>query len=214
MSVKLKFQDCKRLVALWSQIGARSDPGKALHEVFDYYKEPHRFYHNLNHILKMLHEFDRARSLCVHPNEVEFAIWFHDAIYDPKAKDNEELSAELAVATLREAHVGAPFRERVRALILATKHTAAPVGPDASVLVDADLSILGKPAAEFDAYEATIRKEYAWVSDDAFRSGRAAVLRQFLGRPRIYSTELFFGLYENAARANIARSLEALGKKG
>jgi predicted metal-dependent HD superfamily phosphohydrolase len=202
-----------RLLTLWSRVvGAPSEPPRAFQELFEHYAEPHRYYHNLDHILKMLNEFDRAWVLCTHPNGVEFAIWFHDAIYNPKAKDNEELSAELAVATLREAQVEAPFRERVRDLILATKHTAAPAGPDACVLVDADLSILGKPIAEFDTYESAIRKEYAWVSDDAFRTGRAAVLRQFLARSRIYSTDLFFKMYENAARANIARSLEALEK--
>lgn len=174
------------------------------------YFEPQPFYHNDKHIEACLNEFAPARSLCAHPDEAELALWYHDAIYDSKAKDNEERSADLACKIARGAGLNDEFSQRVRALILATKHNSIPSGIDACVVVDCDLSILGKPAAEFDAYEAAIRKEYAWVSEHDFRSGRRAVLEQFLKRAAIFSTDLFRAKYEQAARANLESSIARL----
>jgi predicted metal-dependent HD superfamily phosphohydrolase len=76
-----------------------------------------------------------------------------------------------------------------------------------------DLSILGAPKSAFDSYEAAVRREYAWVDDKAWRSGRAAVLRKFLARPRIFLTEAFRERFEAQARKNIARSIAALAGK-
>lgn len=59
------------------------------------YSEPHRHYHNFHHIADSLAEFDRARHLAREPLAVELAIWFHDTVYDTRAGNNEEQSAEL-----------------------------------------------------------------------------------------------------------------------
>ena len=81
-------------------------------------------------------------------------------------------------------------------------------------MIDIDLSILGQPPDRFDAYETEIRTEYAPVIEErgtaAFNSGRAGILRRFLDRPAIYSTEHFRARYERAARANLQRSIERL----
>jgi predicted metal-dependent HD superfamily phosphohydrolase len=78
------------------------------------------------------------------------------------------------------------------------------------LLADIDLSILGRAKEVFDAYEASIRLEYAWVSDPAFRAGRARVLGSFLARPRLFATPYFHERFETTARENLARSLAAL----
>jgi predicted metal-dependent HD superfamily phosphohydrolase len=80
--------------------------------------------------------------------------------------------------------------------------------------VDIDLSILGGPPDEFDAYERAIRHEYAHVPGEAFASGRARILRGFLARGWIYATELFRERYETAARENLRRSLARLESSG
>ena len=94
------------------------------------------------------------------PNQVEMALWFHDAIYDPKAKDNEQRSAELCRRTAEEAGLPEAFGRKVYDLVLTTQHHGAPEGGDARLLVDIDLSILGRPREAFDEYETNIRKEY------------------------------------------------------
>ena len=102
------------------------------------------------------------------------------------------------------------FVETVRRLILATKDSVPPTEPDEQILVDMDLAILGRPEPEFDEYERQIRSEYAWVPDELFAKGRTSILKSFLARPCIYTTDAFRTKYENSARENLARSIAAL----
>ena len=97
-------------------------------------------------------------------------------------------------------------------MVMATRHAAVPPDPDARVLVDVDLSILGAPAARFDEYEAQVREEYAWVPGFIYRRERRKILQGFLARPAIFSTAPFLERYEQQARVNIGRSLGALGR--
>lgn len=181
--------------------------------ITDHYAQPPRAYHNLDHIAQMLAVFDTHRSLAQDADAVEFAIWYHDAIYDSRAKDNEELSAKLARTDLTESEAPEALINNVETLILATRHQQPPVTADEKLLVDCDLAILGQPEAAFDEYEQAIRAEYNWVPDAAFREGRAKVLKSFLARPSLFSLPEFQRLYETPARANLARSLKRLGQR-
>jgi predicted metal-dependent HD superfamily phosphohydrolase len=174
------------------------------------YQQPERPYHNLDHIRACLDEFDDVRQSCRDRDAIEAAIWFHDAIYDPLRGDNEQKSAEFARRLLARCGVSSAFCDRVEELILVTRHDRVPADPDAQLLADIDLSILGKPWQIFDDYERAIRGEYAYVIDADFRAGRAKVLQRFLDRERIYSTEVFHARYEAAARENLQRSVARL----
>ncbi len=174
------------------------------------YAEPQRHYHTLQHLAECLELFARLRDTAERPGEVELALWFHDAIYDPPAHDNEARSAEWGHTVALEAGLDASAAQRIFKLVMATRHNAAAVGADAEVLVDVDLAILGAPRARFDEYEAQIAREYAWVPAEAYRSGRARVLRSFLERPRIFQSQRLFEEREARARENLERSLAAL----
>lgn len=173
------------------------------------YSEPHRRYHTLHHLDECFAKLAELRSHAERPAEVEVALWFHDAVHDTQSSRNEAESAELAAATVLEAGGSAASAHRIEALVLATRHVAMPTGPDAQVLVDVDLSILGAPAARFDEYERQVREEYAWVPGVVYRRERRKILEAFLARPAIFSTPLFRERYEARARANIERSLGA-----
>lgn len=144
------------------------------------------------------------------PDEIEVAIWFHDAVYVPGRGDNEEASAALADHALASGGVAQPVRDRIRSLVLATRHTAVPHGTDARILADIDLAILGADPYRFGIYDRAIRREFHTLPDPEFRAGRAAVLRSFLARPTIYHTEAFRERYEAAARANLAAAIARL----
>lgn len=184
-------------------------------ELIRLYEAKDRHYHGIRHIEALLALLEAHRTAFADPDAVEAAIWFHDAIYDSRRKDNEALSAALAAGKLKE-QVDAPRLARIVAMIEATAtHEVptfedAPARNDAALLLDMDLSILGAPPATFDAYEADVRREYGWVSEADWRAGRAAVLRNFLARPRIFHTDLFVARFEAQARENMERSLEAL----
>lgn len=173
------------------------------------YSEAHRAYHTLQHIEECFAQFDRVHGARA-PGEVGLALWFHDAIYDPRASDNEARSAEWARAVLVESGAPATTIEAVERLILATQHDATPQDHDAQIVVDIDLSILGADENRFQEYEVQVRREYQWVEENAFRRGRTDVLQAFLNRPFIYSTADFRARLGASARSNLTRSIAAL----
>jgi predicted metal-dependent HD superfamily phosphohydrolase len=195
---------------LWREIGAKDDGLAVYQELASAYSEPHRHYHNFQHISDCLNEFDSARDLAQLPLAVELAIWFHDAIYNTRAADNEEKSAEMAKTRIRAAREDINLLVGTFALVLATKTHDPSLHPDAPLMVDIDLSILAKPEERFWEYEAQIRREYDWVPEAIFSTKRAEILERFLARERIYSTQQFFDRYEKQARANLDASVQKL----
>lgn len=204
----------QRWRTLWHRVGGQSD-GLANADVhFDalhaQYSEPQRAYHNLDHISDCLRQFDAVMEQAKNADEVELAIWLHDVIYDTHAADNEAQSAAWAADVMTQDGINKAQIDRVCNLILATAHSTLPTEADAQLLVDIDLSILGRREAEFDEYESKIRQEYAWVPEAAFKQGRIAVLESFLARNAIYQTALFRQRYEAAAQRNLQRSIAQL----
>jgi predicted metal-dependent HD superfamily phosphohydrolase len=174
------------------------------------YREPHRFYHDVSHIDACLGQFARSHSLARSSAEVEMALWLHDVVYAPRASDNEVRSARWAVDFLRSAGVPEARASLVEAHIMATVHAAEPHDPDSRLVVDIDLSILGRDETMYDAFERNVRQEYQWVPWLVYRRKRIEVLGTFLERPRIYFTESFRESYESPARANLARAIAML----
>jgi predicted metal-dependent HD superfamily phosphohydrolase len=175
------------------------------------YAEPHRRYHTWDHVTSCLAARRRITDAAL--PEVDLALLFHDAVYEPLAHDNEARSAVLLVDEGRRAWLNEALLERARPLVAATRHDAVePDTEEACVVVDADLSILGAERQVFEAYERAVREEYASVGDDAYRAGRAGVLRAFLERPAIYATRRGQRLWEAGARRNLERSLASLGR--
>ena len=194
----------------WRELGAGEGGATAYADLMARYAEPHRAYHNARHLAECFARLDEARGLATCPVEVSAALWFHDAVYAVRAHDNEERSAALAREVLRAAGVDAGVVDRISSLILATRHDATPTEPDARLLTDIDLAILGAAPARFDEYEAQIRAEYAWVPEPVFREKRREILATFLARERLFATAFFHDTLESRARANLRRSIEAL----
>ncbi len=190
---------------MWAGVGATGDGVAAYEELLARYSEPWRKYHTLQHLRECIAIFESARYLAAHPAEVEAGLWFHDAVYELQGSDNEEQSAHLAQRMLSNGGAPDEVGARVAALVLVTKHTASPEDPDEQLLVDIDLSILGATEPRFAEYERQIREEYSLVPEVMFREKRRAILQSFIARPRIYSTQHFFGLLERQARVNLMR---------
>ena len=170
-----------------------------------------RHYHGQLHVSHCLVLLDENRSLARRPAEIELALWYHDSIYDARGSDNEERSAALADRDLESSGLEVSSRDRIKGMILATRHGQIPSDRDKCLMVDLDLSILGAPSAVFREYDLAIREEYAWVPSEAYRTGRRAVLEGFLHRERIYQTPELRDRFEVNARANLAAALAGLG---
>ncbi len=203
--------DRERWTALWSRLGARGDGLSTLNQLAAAYAEPTRAYHNAEHIGDCLAQLDLSRSVGQHLDEVEAALWFHDAVYLPGSADNEARSAHMVRASLAGSGVPARAADRIAGLVLATSHLRIPTEPDAALLCDIDLSILGRSQEIFSRFEQQIRREYSSVPEISYRSARSEILRSFLRRPCIYQTGFFHDRYEARARTNLTRVLGELG---
>jgi predicted metal-dependent HD superfamily phosphohydrolase len=185
----------------------------ALDELLSRHRQPHRRYHTATHVMWVLRHIDdlAADSTPVDLNAVRAAALFHDAVYDPRSPTNEHDSAGLARRVLADCGWEPARVDRVAALIeLTAGHVAPDTDLGADILLDADLAILGAEPADYRAYVTGVRAEYAHVDDDAWRVGRAAVLRSFLERPAIYRTTSMQAARERRARANLSAELADL----
>lgn len=174
------------------------------------YAEPHRYYHTADHINACLDHFDGAHTLALAPLEVEIALWFHDAVYHSSSNQNEQDSAHWAARFLHDAGVAQNRCDRVHDLIMATQTHEVQDGPDAALLLDIDLAILGQEARVFSIFEANIRREYAWVPVVEYCQRRSEILETFLQRPHVYQTSYFQERYDAIARANLQTAISRL----
>jgi len=191
-----------RFLALWSRSG-----GTRAEEVYaalaSCYGEPARHYHTLQHVRRCLRDLDWARDAISDADAdiVELALWCHDVIYTPGAKDNERLSAEWFCAW---AGSGMAAMERVTRLILDTSHTDPPADTAGCFAVDIDLAVLGNPRTWFCRDAVHLRAERPDLDETTYDSAERAFLGALLARPRIYLTDPFHARYEARARRNLA----------
>jgi predicted metal-dependent HD superfamily phosphohydrolase len=179
------------------------------------YREPHRAYHTLTHVLRVLRSVDELLAVVsvADGGAVRLAAWYHDAVYDPRAAAgvNEAASASLARRDLDTLGQAAGRVAGVERLVMVTaSHRPVESAPDEAVLCDADLAVLGADPPTYTAYVNGVRTEYGFLTTDEWRVGRAAVLRSFLDRETIYSTPPMHAL-ETTARANLTAELASLG---
>jgi len=190
-------------------------PYETIAELRSMHEDENRGYHAWSHPLAMLRTMatipstlhDRLAFLC--------SVVTHDVVYDPRRTDNEELSAQFAERRLAGL-VPADTLARTARMNRATARHAPQDGLSAEDLsdtmhfLDLDLSILGTDEETFCHYEAGVRYEYRHVDWTLFATRRADILEGFLRRDAIYLTDWGRLSFEQAARHNLARSIETL----
>ena len=205
------------IAALCSLEGNASVADAAADDLIARYAEPHRRYHDTAHVLAVLRDSalladdlglsGRDRAI------VTLAACAHDVRYDGKPGDDERASAEWAGSWLRQAGLGAVDVSEVERLVLATiHHTADSADLAAQILFDADLAILAAPPAGYERYRRAVRAEYASVPDEAWRTGRAAVLTDLAARDPLFHTAPARRRWERAAHGNLAAELATLSR--
>ena len=176
--------------------------------------EPQRRYHTVDHLRAVLDRIDELADLGGEGGELELvrlAAWFHDAVYRPDRSENEERSAVLAEKALTEAGLTVhEVAEVARLVRLTVSHDPDDGDINGEALCDADLAILASAPDTYARYTAAVREEYAFVPEDAFREGRAAILRHLLSLPRLFRTPYGAAAWESAARGNMERELKGL----
>jgi predicted metal-dependent HD superfamily phosphohydrolase len=197
--------------------GDRSTTRASEAELRTRYAEPHRHYHNLEHIHAVIRDSTLlAQDLGL--SEVDrclltLAAAAHDVVYNGQPGQDERDSATWARTHLLRAGLPEPHATRVEALILATAtHTAPPGDLLAATLLDADLAILATDPTTYDRYRHAVRKEYAHLDAPTWRTGRTTVMRNLLTRQPLYTTPAAQTRWEANAKANLTRELRDLGQ--
>ncbi|MFD3547955.1 hypothetical protein ACFWUW_20545 [Streptomyces sp. NPDC058655] len=187
------------------------DPEPYADRLLAAWAEPQRRYHSTAHLADVLARIDLLAPHAADPAAVELAAWFHDAVYRPDRSENEERSAAMAERALPELGIGADRTAEVARLVrLTVTHDPAPGDTNGETLCDADLAVLAGDGPAYAAYAAAVRAEYGFVPDEAFRAGRADVLRGLLDLPRLFRTPYGAAHWEAPARANLAAELAGL----
>lgn len=204
---------CEHFLELMISEGNPLGSKEILRKLILAYSEPHRGYHTLEHIVSMLDEFEDVSIFATDSNAVQFAIWYHDVIYDVKhdllRESNEERSALLALEDLRKLGIPTKRVESACQMIRATSHQGGVkvLSQDEQFLLDLDLAILGKDRDTFRRYNSGIRYEYSSVPDDIYEPERTKILSMFFEREPLYLTPFFREKYEDSAKQNLARTL-------
>jgi predicted metal-dependent HD superfamily phosphohydrolase len=169
------------------------------------YTQKDRHYHNLEHIENMLSELNR---IGLNNDILNLAIWYHDSIYEPDNKQNEEDSAQYFIQEIGHK-LTKEITDQITHLILATKLNKLRSGYlNEAIIVDIDLHTLGTPSSRYKKYQECIRKEYASIPFKKYTAGRIQILEKFLSH-QILKTR-FFEHLEPQARNNIKEELKTL----
>lgn len=196
---------------LCRRVAARGDVAGAGAALLGRWAEQHRGYHDLAHLDEVLARVTLLEAEADDVDTVRLAAWFHDAVYDPTADDNEEQSAELATTALSGLDVRpVQVAEVARLVRLTATHEVEADDRDGAVLCDADLAVLAADELRYTSYVEGVRLEYAHVDDASFATGRARVLTTLLDRPALFRTEHGRATWEQRARANAGAELERL----
>jgi len=205
-SLRTKLEGWQRLMGTYGL----PENEKTYQKLIAAYSEKHRAYHSLEHIDACFRHLDSIDSATDRPHEIELALWFHDVIYAPFSKTNEEDSAELAREFLSQNAVDTKVINRVYNLIVLTKGHMAPDSPDGEFMLDIDLSILGYEKHVYEQFEKDVRKEYKRVPSFIFKKKRKEILKSFSERPRLYHTDYFFRRLEVQAKINLKWAINTL----
>lgn len=184
-----------------------SEPQKILDELIVAYGEKQRAYHSVQHLYKCLSLHQSIQSELNDPSAVALALWFHDAIYNPQAPDNELKSAELFEQLMAQDLLPDTLA-KIKRWILATQKHALTYETDLQFLLDIDLAILAAPPERFIQYEQQIQQEYAWVEPEVYSIKRKEVLMHFYQSEPLYQTAYFQKNFELNAKQNLRKILE------
>lgn len=215
-----------RFMWLMNRLGVKENPKKLFAQLRDMYdrlgdgsgerneisQKIKWSYHKRLHAIDCSNELYEIKHLLDDSDAVECALLFHDVIYNPLSKTNEEDSADVAEKMLTQRWVPKDFIGKVKKLILATKHIDTPQDNDTKYIMDIDNSILGKDPRTYTQYTKDVRREYYMYSDIQFKKWREDFLHWIASKKSVYHTEYFHDKYQKQLEINVLQEIMSFKK--
>lgn len=199
------------LLKYWLELGRKYTNNNTLlcdiyFDIEERYSASNRHYHNLTHIEKMLNEIYARQDKIKNLDKLLFSAWFHDIIYNPWRKNNEEKSAAYAIKQLSKIGVDNNLIQEIKYLILQTQNHLKDNRVnefDDQLFLDIDILILAADRNEYAEYLINVKKEYWFVVWGIFKERRKAFCNALIAKNNIYFTKEFQELYEEKAKNNL-----------
>lgn len=152
----------------------------ALEDFYEFYSkwsEPHRYFHNLDHLYSIAMDVHKKYKNDIHNYEVYMlTAMFHDIVYDPNRTDNEVKSVEVFDNCTGLFGASKETKDEVRALILATADMN-----DDNEFNQMDRKILTETSiSKLIEYEHKIAKEYQFLDYPTYKKNRIEFLTKCL----------------------------------
>ena len=190
-----------------------------------------RFHHTYAHVCDILEVLHANKEKFSNFRAAELAAIFHDIVYevDERYKSNELESCRKFLEVIYNDNPNLSYDEEdpdyqtvklTLAMIGCTQHhsldgikdpksfTAAEIN-DIKMFLDADINVLARSRERVMQFEKDIRAEFSCYDDEAYRKGRADVLRSFLQRKNIFLSSIDES-WEGIARNNLLFILDSL----
>jgi len=143
--------------------------------------QPHRHYHNTDHLFSILNKIKSDTEGIIDEEEsmiLSTAALFHDVIYDPTSDRNEEESIQYYKNMVGNINVD----HRIVNIILSTKFRKEPAERLTQIFWNYDNSILKSDISDLMEYEKKIRKEFQFVDYTEYKRGRIIFLKSCIGK--------------------------------
>jgi predicted metal-dependent HD superfamily phosphohydrolase len=172
------------------------------------YTQPWRHYHNLEHLSQLFVFLKKINLDAYNDPAIILGVLFHDAVYDPLAKNNEEESAKLCRKQLTSLNIPEEVISKAELLIAYSKnHLLANANNTEGAFLDADLGILAQPREEFMKYARMISAEYSSYPTQNYINGRSKFLFNMLKADNIFRTPPFASQLNEIARQNMQHEM-------
>jgi predicted metal-dependent HD superfamily phosphohydrolase len=151
--------------------------------LLDKWNESHRYYHDLEHLTDLIsqinEDFGNGNINQSERKKLIIAAIFHDIVYEPHSKNNEEKSAELFYKFCSEKHDIDVVE--IKQIILDTKDHV-PSTPLSKKFISYDMKICERSLEDLINWEKKIRKEYELVENKEYSFSRLNFLESLIDR--------------------------------
>lgn len=152
------------------------------------WNESHRSYHGLDHLNDLISLIEERKQEYTEKEceKMMLAALFHDAVYDPASKTNEEDSARFLMECAQEK---SDDIKHVRDMILETKSHAATT-PLSESFCGLDMNIVERGIEDLIEWERGISEEYSIYPKEEYKEGRIKFLESLLDKHPLNSDNL------------------------